>query len=140
MLNVIHIQGRFTAEPEVKTTASKGSFCSFTLASRRGKNAQGEIITDFAPCVAWGKLAEFITATMHKGDQVIITGRFQSRNYKDNNGGSHVAYEIYCMQAEFCGTARKAAPVMAHCSTPQSIQEDYEAINWDEIPDLPEAF
>ena len=142
MLNIINIQGRFTADPEIKRTNS-GDFCAFTLASQRGKDKAGNMITDFAPCMAWGKTGEFIKNHFRKGDQVIITGRFQSRNYKAQDGKNRTAYDIYVLQAEFCGDARKsatAAPVAAHCSTRQSMQADYDAINWDEIPDLPETF
>ena len=138
MLNAVNIQGRFTANPELKHTNS-GQFCSFTLASQRGKNKSGEMITDFAPCIAWGKTAEFIMNRFHKGEQVIIQGRFQSRNYSGQDGRSHVAHEIYVMQVEFC-EVRPAVATVAHCTTPRSIEDDYASINWDEVPDLPDSF
>lgn len=106
MLNQITLQGRFTADPETKTTANSGSFCSFMIASERPKDSKGERKTDFIPCMAWGKTAEFISQYFRKGDMAIISGRLQSRNY-EKDGQKRCAYEIYAMQIDFCGGGKR---------------------------------
>ena len=78
-MNKAVLVGRLTREPELKTTGSGTSVCSFTLAvQRRFKNAEGEYEADFINCVAWRGTAEFIYKHFGKGSQIGITGSIQT--------------------------------------------------------------
>lgn len=140
MLNLITIQGRFTADPEVKNMPSGSKLCQITLACERPKNKNGEKNTDFVPCMAWGKTADFISNYFHKGDMVIISGRLQSRNYQTQDGAKRTAYEVSISEVNFCGSTAPRQQEQKPVAPKSELQEDYDSINWDEIPTLPDEF
>lgn len=132
MLNVTQLQGRFTATPELQT-ANNTEYVAFNIASQRDQKRNGETITDFIPCIAFGNGAKFIAKHFTKGDMILIHGRMQSRPYTDKNGNNRTSYELYVINSYFCGVKP------ANCPS-KSFADDYESINWDEIPDLPSEF
>ena len=82
-MNKAILVGRLTKDPELKTTASGVSVCSFTIAiNRRFRNAEGNYDADFINCVAWRKQAENIAKYCVKGTQVAAEGRIQTRSYE----------------------------------------------------------
>ena len=94
-MNSVCLLGRLTAEPELRTTTSGLSVCSFTVAVDRSFQAQGqERQADFIPCVAWRQRAEFITRYFHKGNRIALQGSLQSRQYTDKEGNKRTAYEV----------------------------------------------
>lgn len=105
MLNVVAIMGRFVKDPELKTTNSGKSVCSFRLANDSGyKNADGSSQTNWLDVVAWGKTAEFVCKYFPKGSLIAIDGRLQTRQYQDKNGQNRTAVEIVANNANFCGS------------------------------------
>ncbi len=101
-MNLVLLTGRFTSEPELKTTNSGVECMSFSLAVDRGyKDKDGERITDFVPCKAWKQTAVFIDKYFSKGDGITVQGRFESRKYQDKDGNNRTAYEINVTNAEF---------------------------------------
>lgn len=99
MLNNVSLQGRFTADPELKTTQSGKSVVSFTLANDQNFK---ENAVNWLDCVAWGKTAEFITKYFKKGSQAIIQGTLQTRQYEDKDGNKRKAIEIVVQNCYFC--------------------------------------
>ncbi|MGN0557742.1 MAG: single-stranded DNA-binding protein [Acutalibacteraceae bacterium] len=104
MLNICAINGRLTAEPELKTTNNGVSVCSFAVAVERNREVNGERATDFINCVAWRGTAEFISKYFHKGTMIAINGSIQQRQYTDKNGNKRNAFEILVDNANFCGS------------------------------------
>ena len=95
MLNKQITKGRHTATPELKTTHSGTSVCSFTIASDEDiKREDGTRDTDFIDCVAWGPRAEFVSKYLSKGRMVIVEGRPKPRTYKDKNDVTHKVTEL----------------------------------------------
>ena len=107
MLNVVTIQGRICNDPIVKATANDYTYASFMLACERPKNKNGEELTDFLPCIAFGKKAEFIQKYCTKGRMVIVSGRNQSRDYDGSDGKKHTTYEILVSEINFCDSQKK---------------------------------
>lgn len=84
MLNVVAIIGRIAASPELKTTNSGKSVCSFRIANDSGyKDASGQSQTNWLDVTAWGKTAEFVCKYFPKGALIAIDGRLQTRQYQD---------------------------------------------------------
>lgn len=105
MLNVIVIQGRLAADPEMRQTTTGKSVCTFRIACDRGrKDANGNSQTDWIPCTAWEKTAEFIYKYFQKGSMIAVDGRLQSRQYQDKNGQNRIAVEIVANNVNFCGS------------------------------------
>lgn len=103
-MNKIILMGRLTAAPELKTTQSGTEVVSFTLAVNRAYIPKGQQKqTDFIPCVAWRKTAEFICKYFSKGDMLALEGKLQSRKYEDKQGNQRTAYEVALDHAYFCG-------------------------------------
>ena len=104
MYNRAVLIGRLTADPELKTTQSGVSVCSFTLAvDRRFKGQDGERKADFIGIVTWRQTAEFVSRFFHKGDPIGIEGSIQTRNYEDKNGNKRTAVEVVADGAFFVG-------------------------------------
>lgn len=108
MLNIATIQGRLTADPILKD-ATNGPQVIFTIATQRRKGADGDYITDFIPCTAWRKQAEFIQRWFRKGSMIIATGRIQSRQIEDDLLGVKRTYhELYITDVNFCESQGKS--------------------------------
>ena len=102
MLNVVVLMGRLTADPEVKTTASGISVCSFSVAVDRNYSSQtAERQTDFINIVAWRQTAEFITKYFSKGSMIGIEGSIQTRKYTDKEGKNRTAFEVIANNVQF---------------------------------------
>ena len=95
MLNKQITQGRLVEQPDLKTTPSGTSVCTFTIASDEDiKRQDGTRATDFIDCVAWGARAEFASKYLAKGRMVIVEGRPKPRTYKDKNDVTHKITEL----------------------------------------------
>ena len=111
MLNVVAIMGRLVKDPELKSTNSGKSVCSFRIANDSGyKNADGSSQTNWLDVVAWGKTAEFVCKYFPKGSLIAIDGRLQPRQYQDKNGQNRTAVEIVANNANFCGSKESTSP------------------------------
>lgn len=104
MLNMIAIMGRLTHTPELRTTTSGKEVCSFDIACERSYSANGQRETDFLPCVAWGKTAQFVSQYFDKGSMIAVNGSLQTRKYQDKQGNNRTAYEIQVREVSFCGS------------------------------------
>ena len=104
MINKAILVGRLTADPELRTTQSGISVCSFSVAIDRRYSSGGERQTDFINCVAWRQSAEFISRYFGKGKMIGIEGSIQSRNYEDKQGNKRTAIEVVVDNASFIGS------------------------------------
>ena len=105
MLNVVAIIGRLAASPELKTTNSGKSVCSFRIANDSGyKDASGQSQTNWLDVTAWGKTAEFVCKYFPKGALIAIDGRLQTRQYQDKNGNNRTAVEVVANNVNFAGS------------------------------------
>lgn len=95
MLNRICIMGRLTAAPELRYTQQNTPVASFTLAVDRDFQSGGsERQTDFIPCVAWRKTAEFVSKYFTKGSMAVVSGRLQLRDWTDKDGNKRRTAEV----------------------------------------------
>ena len=104
MLNVVVLTGRLVADPELKTTQSGNSVCTFRVAVDRSYAPQGEERkADFITVTAWRKTAEFVSKYFQKGSLIAIDGSIQTRQYQDKNGNNRTAFEIVANNINFAG-------------------------------------
>lgn len=109
-MNKAILMGRLTKDPEIKTTPSNISVCTFTLAvNRRFKNSEGNYDTDFINCVAWRQTAEFISKFFSKGSMMGICGSIQTRNY-EKDGRTIYVTEVIADEAYFTGSKASDTP------------------------------
>lgn len=108
MINKIFIQGRLTANPELrKTTKNELSVCNFTIANEIFVN--GEKRVDFYKVVAWGKTAEIVFKNFPKGRPILIDGHLSVSEYTDKSGNSRRSIEIIAERIYFVGDVSNAA-------------------------------
>ena len=100
-LNKVILGGRLTDNPELKTTPSGISVCSFTIAVNRKFAKDGEQTTDFINVVAWRQTAEFISKYFSKGASICIVGSIQTRSYTTNDGSKRYITEVQADEAMF---------------------------------------
>lgn len=106
-MNVINIVGRLTADPELKQTPNGNDVVAFTVAVDRYVK-DGEKKADFIPCVAWKTTALFIARYFRKGQFIGITGRLETRPFKDKYGNNRTAYEVVAQNAFFTESKAKS--------------------------------
>ena len=84
------IMGNLTRDPELRTTPSGASVCSFSVAvNRTYRDSTGNNVeqVSFIDCSAWGKLGEVIGQYAKKGSGVLISGRLEQRSWEDKTTG-----------------------------------------------------
>ena len=108
MLNHIDVMGRFTKDPELRTTQNGNSVTTFTLAVDRDFQKDQ---ADFFECVAWRQTAEFVSKYFKKGQLAVVSGKMQSREFTDKNNNKRKAWEIQCENVYFGESKRRESKV-----------------------------
>lgn len=96
-LNKVMIIGGLSSDPEMRYTPSGKPVTSFSVAVTRGwRTSDGERreATEWFNVVSWGNLAEICNQYLHKGSQVYIEGRLQTRSWEDSEGVRHFRTEL----------------------------------------------
>ncbi len=119
-MNSVNLIGRFTRDPELRSTPTGTSICAFSLAVQRSfKNNEGEYEADFINCVAWKNSAEFISKYFKKGQQIGVQGELQTRKWLDDEGKTRYATEVIVRNTTFVGKSENGST--AHTSS----EEDF---------------
>lgn len=90
--NELGLKGFICKEPKFRTTPKKRMICDVLLAVNRDHNNH----SDYIPCIAWGKYAEYMTK-LSVSSKIEVVGRIQSREYVKKNDETEevrVAYEV----------------------------------------------
>ena len=101
MLNVVVLTGRLTDTPELKTTGSGTSVCSFSIAVERRYKSGEERQADFINIVTWRATAEFVSKYFKKGSLIIVFGSVQIDTWTDRNGVEHRTPNIMVDEVQF---------------------------------------
>jgi single-strand DNA-binding protein len=103
-MNKLFIVGNLTRDPELRTTSSGISVCSFTVAvnRRRSSNASGnQPEADFFRVSAWRQLGENCQKYLAKGRKVAVTGAVSVSTYQGNDGQTRASLEVNADDVEF---------------------------------------
>ena len=102
--------GRLVRDPEVRYSQGNEPICiaKYTLAVDRRFKKQGEQSTDFIPCVAFGKVAEFAEKYLSKGQLIVAVGRIQVRNWEDKDHNKRVTTEVVVEEQYFAESKKQA--------------------------------
>jgi len=96
-LNRAQLIGNVTRDPEVRTTPTGQTVCSFGVATNmQWTDAQGQKQqrAEFHNLVAWGKLAEICGQYLVKGKKIFVEGRLQTREWEGQDGAKRNRTEI----------------------------------------------
>ena len=103
-LNKVLIIGHLGQDPEMRFTASGRPVAAFNVAtSRRWTDNDGERQeeTEWFHVVAWGGLAELCKKRLHKGSQVYVEGRLQTRSWEGQEGQRFYRTELVAQEMVF---------------------------------------
>ena len=109
MLNKVQLQGRLTANPELRKTPNEISVTAFTLAVDRAYRSGSAKQTDFINVVAWRGTAEFVSKFFTKGKMMIVDGKLQVRNYTAQDGTKRYVTEVVADEVHFAGDKQETA-------------------------------
>lgn len=100
-MNKVFLIGNLSKDPELRTTNSGTSVCTFSIAVNRRKDKDGNSTADFFSIVAWRQLAELCGKYLAKGRKVSVVGELQNRSYEANDGTKRHVTEIVASEVEF---------------------------------------
>ena len=102
--------GRLTRDPEVRYTQNTNlTVANFSIAvSRRFAKENDEVKADFFNVIAWNKTGEFVGKYFKKGQQVLVSGRLQNRNWTDQQGVKHYATDVIAEEVEFADSKKNS--------------------------------
>jgi single-strand DNA-binding protein len=109
-LNKVMIIGNLGRDPEMRYTPSGRPVTTFSVAtSRSWHSADGERHeeTEWFNIVTWGSLAEICNQHLHKGQQVYLEGRLQTRRWDDAEGNKHFSTELVAKEMIILGDRRE---------------------------------
>lgn len=109
-MNNIVLLGRLTKDADIRSTQSGKVVASFTLAVDRPYTQNGKKEADFIACQIWGKSAEVLGKSVHKGQRVLLEGHLQIRQYTDKNGNKRTAAEVVTDRFEFIERKEQTEP------------------------------
>jgi single-strand DNA-binding protein len=119
-VNKVILVGNLGKDPELRYTPSGTAVATFSLATTdrfKGKDGQQQEKTEWHNIVAWKGLAEICGKYLHKGKQIYLEGRIQSRSYDDRDGNKRYITEIVADQMQMLGRAGEEGGSAARSET-----------------------
>ena len=113
--NTVILMGNLTRDPELKQAPSGSKVADLGLAvseTWRDKNGQPKEVTCFVDVVVWDKLAELCQQYLAKGRPVLVEGRLQMDEWKNQQGETRRKLRVRADTVKFLGSPQK--PAEAH--------------------------
>lgn len=94
--NTVTVVGNLTRDPELRFTTGGKGIASFGIAVNRRYQQNGDWVekVSFFNVTAWDTLGENASASLQKGNRVIVTGRLEQREYETSSGEKRNVVEI----------------------------------------------
>ena len=111
-VNKVILLGNVGNEPEVRYLERQKCVARIRVATNEYyTNDRGETITqtEWHTVIFWDKAAQNIEKYVHKGTQIYIEGRLQTRSYEDSAKNIHYVTEIIARSFQLLDRANTAA-------------------------------
>lgn len=95
-VNRVILIGRLGDEPAVHTT-DKGTIANLSVATTENwktKDGERKEHIEWHRVVLYGQPAKFAEGNLHKGSQVYVEGRIQTRKWEDKSGNERTTTEV----------------------------------------------
>ena len=106
-LNKVMLIGRLGADPEIRYTADSKAIANANVATtdswRDKVSGEQQERTEWHRVVFFNRLAEIVEQYLHKGSQVYIEGRLQTRKWQDREGNDRYTTEIVANDMQMLG-------------------------------------
>lgn len=125
--------GRLTANPKIAISPKGKERTSFSIACDRDfKNKEtGERETDFHNVVIWGSSNYVKTVHLGKGDLVLVAGRTENNDWKDNNGITHKGNVLNCTKIQLLAKKRSDKDQAANDTAAAAQQGTFDQGDYD---------
>ncbi len=111
MFQQLIIAGYLGRDPEMRYTPSGQSVTDFSLATTRtypGADGSQKKETAWFKVTVWGKMAEVVNKSLHKGSKVLVVGRLQidpktggPRVWTRQDGSAGASFEMTAQEVRF---------------------------------------
>ena len=139
----VTLVGFVAQDPNIRTTATGKLVTNVRVGAtpRFRDNATGQwrdAETSYFNVSCWSRLADHVRASLHKGDPVIVKGRFRTSTFEDKNGQLRTSIEI---TAETVGHDLSRGPANYIRPRPPRVntEDDQAGDEFTENPDSPEG-
>ena len=110
-VNKVILVGRLGRDPEIRYTPSGSAVANFAVATseewKDRETGEKQERTEWHRIVAWRRLGEICGEYLHKGSQVYIEGRLQTRAWEDRDGNKRYTTEVVAQTMQMLGSAGK---------------------------------
>lgn len=130
-MNKLTIIGNLVRDPELRTTQSKISVCSFTVAVNKRHPAEGGPEADYFKVTAWRERGEMCAKFLQKGKKVCVIGPVSVTTFTGNDGTTRAQMEITADEVEFLSPRVSDGPVPEE---PKDVPQGFTAVETDELP------
>ncbi|MDQ6960569.1 MAG: single-stranded DNA-binding protein [Mariprofundaceae bacterium] len=113
MLNKAILIGNLGADPETRYMQDGTCVCNIRIATTerfKDRNGERQERTEWHRVVLWGKLGEIANQYLHKGSQVYIEGRIETRKWQDRDGNDRYSTDIRAREMKMLGGKGEGAP------------------------------
>jgi len=107
-VNKVILVGNLGKDPELRYTPSGAAVANFSMATTenyKDRDGNRQTKTEWHNIVVWRQLAEICGKYLHKGKQVYIEGKLQTRKWQDRDGNDRYTTEIVADQMQMLGRA-----------------------------------
>ena len=139
----VTLVGFVAQDPNIRTTATGKHVTNVRVGTtpRFRDSATGQwrdAETSYYNVSCWARLADHVRASLHKGDPVIVKGRFRTSTFEDKNGQLRTSIEI---TADTVGHDLSRGPANYIRLRPQHVNTDDDLPDDEstENPDVPEG-
>ena len=130
-MNSLHIIGNLVKDPELRTTASGLSVCSFTVAVNRRKTNGNQPEADYFNVTAWRERGEVCAKYLSKGKKVSVVGPVSVRAW-ESNGKHGASLEVTAEEVEFLSPRSEGQQAQPEPQVDQ--QTGFQQVETDELP------
>jgi len=142
-INKVILIGNLGNDPDTRYTAGGAAVANVSLATtdswRDKETGEQQDRTEWHRVVFFGRLAEIVSEYLHKGSQIYVEGRLQTRKWQDKDGNDRYTTEIVANEMQMLGSRgggtgsmeqREPRPAEGKVSAPRSEDEFVD----DDIP------
>jgi single-strand DNA-binding protein len=139
-VNRVTLIGRLGAEPESRSFPSGGSVCNLRVATsetwKDKQTGERQERTEWHRVVLRNKLGEIAQQYLHKGSQVYLEGRVQTRKWQNQQGQDQYTTEVVCHEMTMLDSKGDNSASVNNAPQPAAAQAgpDYGNDMDDEIP------
>ena len=135
-MNKLTIIGNLTRDPELRTTTTGKSVCSFTVAVNRRRKVEGQPEADFFKVSAWNERADVCSKYLTKGRKVCVIGPVSVRTYNAQDGTTRAEMEVQADEVEFLSSKDENAQNKPPEAPKKNVPKGYTQVEMDteELP------